>query len=168
MDNIDKAMESLEKAKQLVKEVLNRLSNHPELLYSGFLANALSEFAEASIFIAIIQNKKIPTHNDLKIPPIPYLQGLGDVVGELRRKAIEHLGKWEIEKAKELLRIMDSIHTILKSLDYPEALIPGIKRKADIAKRLTEDLRTMITDIKTRKALVKELKKFGTRINSSS
>jgi len=158
-------MEILKVTEQIVKEVVNKLSNHPELLYSGFLANALSEFAEASIFIAIIQNMEIPTHQDLKIPPIPYLQGLGDVVGELRRKAIEYLGEWRIDKAEEILKVMDSIHVVLKSLDYPEALIPGIRHKADVAKRLTEDLRTMITDIKTRKRLIQELKEFRESIS---
>ena len=166
MGNVVEAMKFLEQAEHIVNEVVRKLKEHPDLLYSGFLTNALSEFAEAKILFSLIQNNDVPTFEELGIPPVPYLQGLGDVVGELRRRAIECLGMWRIDEAEKILKIMESIFRNLSSLDYPEALIPGIRHKADVARRLVEDLRTMITEIKTRKVLIDRIDSLKSLLTS--
>ncbi len=153
----DEAKKLLNEVRSIVEEIVEKLKDHPDLLYSGFLSNALAEYVEAALLVGVVTRSGIPKPDELLVPPTPYLQGLGDLVGELRRMAIEYLGQWRVEEAEELLRIMESIFRALKSLDYPEALVPGIRHRADLARRLVEDLRTMIADIRTRRELVRAI-----------
>ncbi|RLE62178.1 MAG: haloacid dehalogenase [Thermoprotei archaeon] len=141
-----------------VTELLNQLRNHPELMYSNLLYNALAEYAEAEIFYAIVVNNKLPTPNELNIHPTPYLQGLLDVVGEIKRYTLSLLKNRDIEKAWRYFSIIETIYEVTKPLDYPDALVPGLKRKVDVARAVVENLRAFLIDIQSRLELINELK----------
>lgn len=50
----DKARQILDSTYKLVQEINDSLSDHPVLLYSGFVHDAKKEFAEGSITFALI------------------------------------------------------------------------------------------------------------------
>ena len=85
----------------------------------------------------------MPSYRELGVPHIPYLQGLGDAVGELRRYIIDLLREERYEEAREYLEVMETIYQHLKKLNYPEALIPGVRHKVDVARRLLEDTKIL-------------------------
>ncbi len=137
------AYERVIEARGLVKEYIEKLSDHPDLLYSGLSYNCLSEYVEASIVYGLIVEKHMPSYRELGVPHIPYLQGLGDAVGELRRYIIDLLREERYEEAREYLEVMETIYQHLKKLNYPEALIPGVRHKVDVARRLLEDTKIL-------------------------
>jgi len=47
---------------------------------------------------------KVPSFKELGVDPVPYLQGLADVVGELRRHALDSVAKENLEEAWRALR----------------------------------------------------------------
>jgi len=157
LGKVDEAANELWKCRELVRGLQEVIKDHPDIKYSGLVYNALSEFAEASILYSIVTSSNIPSHEDLGIHYVPYIQGLADVIGELKRLALNAVAKEELDKAFHYLELMDTICDALKALDYPEALIPGVKRKVDVGRKVTEDLRSLLIDIENRLKLRKAL-----------
>ncbi|MDP8003531.1 MAG: haloacid dehalogenase, partial [Caldisphaera sp.] len=91
--NIEEAIKYLDLCKSNNNKLLELVKNYPELAYSGLAYNAISEYVEAEVLVNIIQGKDIPGYKELNVYPIAYIQGLGDVVGELRRYALEAIRK---------------------------------------------------------------------------
>ncbi len=159
----DKASAYLEECREAAVKLLSMVKPYPELYYSGFVYNAVSEYVEAELFYRIITGSIIPGPGELGVPDVPYLQGLGDVVGELRRHILDLLSRRRVAEAEELLAWMDSILRELKALDYPDAMVPGVRRKADVARRLVEETKALLVDLKTRYELIDRLDCGGAR-----
>jgi len=158
--DIGEAEKNLEIADERAQKLIGLVKPYPELYYSGMVYNALSEYVEAKVFMAILKQEELPGFRDLGVPPIPYLQGLGDVVGELRRYIFELVRKGVIDDSWRLLSLMEAIYVELRRLDYPEALAPGVRHKADMARRLIDDTKSFLVDIESRVRLEGMLKKL--------
>jgi translin len=157
--NLEEALKYLEEAEIAVRDLLNMVKDYPELYYSGMVYNAVSEYVEARVFIDIITGKGLKGPLELGVQPVPYLQGLGDVVGELRRLALEYVRRENFKTAWRLLEIMEAIYFELRRFDYPEAIAPGIRHKADVARRLVDDTKAMLIDLEKRHELSLRLEK---------
>jgi translin len=142
------AKQLLSRLEELVDKLNNVVDKHPDLKYSGLVYNALSEYVEACLFYSVIVERRVPEYTSFKVSLVPYLQGLGDLVGELRRYIIRLLDKLRVKEAEDYLELMEHIYEHLRALDYPDALIPGVKHKVDVASRLIEDTRVLILSTK--------------------
>jgi translin len=152
----------LEESKRLVDELLGLLEPYPDLLYSGSTYNALSEHVEAEVFHSIVLGRGVPGPRELKVPIPPYLQGLGDVVGELRRLCLDKLRQDRFDEAWTLLDYMEAIYMGLRELDYPDALAPGLRHKADVARRLVDDTKALLLSVSRQRELAKKISEvFG-------
>lgn len=160
LDRIDEAKQLLDSLRDKVAELKNTARDHPDLYYSGTIYNALSEYVECLSLYSVIMGEGIPRLSELDIPIPPYLQGLGDVVGELRRIALEMLRNDRIGEALVLLDLMETIYYKLRSLHYPDALTPGLRHKVDVARRLIEDTKALIIDVANRRKLERTLKEY--------
>ncbi len=145
------ARKNIEAASHLVSTLKDLLREHPDLYYSGLVYNSVSEYAEARISYSLIVEKNMPSYKELDIHYVPYLQGLGDVIGELRRHVIMLLNEERIDEANEYVNVMETIYLWLRKLNYPDALVPGLRHKVDVARRLIEDTRVLL--LNTRNAL---------------
>ena len=87
-----------------------------------------------------------------------YIQGLGDAIGEWRRKVLDKLRKLEIEEGEKYLDVMESSMEIFNELDYPDALTGGLRRYADTARAIIERTRSDLTNAIVSESLRKELK----------
>ena len=151
----------LEKCRDTTISLLEMTRPYPELYYSRFVNNAVSEYVEAEVFYRIVTEKRLLGPGDLKVPYVPYLQGLADTVGELRRLALDFLGRRDVESAEELFEWMNLIYVELKGLDYPDSLVPGLRRKVDVARRLVDDTKAFLVDLKSRYELIDLMNKYG-------
>ena len=113
---------------------------HPELFHAGFVENAAQELVEASCLYNIIKGKELPDPDELQTTYSSYLMGLCDLVGELRRTALDSIRKGESKKADEYLNMMEEIYEVIIRFDYPSGLIP-IKKKQDMVRGLIERTR---------------------------
>lgn len=145
---VEDAVKTLGILKARKEEFLALLSKHADLLFSGLSYNALSEYAESVIVYHLILEGRMPSLEEINVPIPAYLQGLGDVVGELRRHIVDLLDRALVEEATRYLRIMEAIYESLKRLDYPDAITPGLRHKVDVAARLVEDTRVLILTTK--------------------
>ncbi len=156
-EKIDEASQHLEKLNKLFKEFSSILGDFPELRFTGLVFNAESEYVEARTLYDIVVHGKVPSIAELSTDPVSYLQGLLDVVGELKRLTLESVGKKDFSAAMNYFKIAEGIYEAVRPLDYPEALLPGVRRKTDIARAVVESLRSLLTDLKFRKELLDAL-----------
>lgn len=127
--------------RELVGELKRVASGDPELYYSGLVYNALSEYVEAVEFLSIVRRGLYVSLGELGVPPAPFLQGLGDLVGELKRYVLALLDKGELDRAKGFIELMQDLRDYLRRFEmFPDAIVPGLRHKVDVASRLIEDV----------------------------
>jgi translin len=140
------AMEAqLAEAKTLADKLRNNLRDHPDLFYAGYTQDALKEFVEANVTCALIQNHPLQTPEELGVEEATYLNGLAEVVGELRRRTLDILRSGYSQEAERLLNYMDEIYSVLVTMDYPDAITNGLRRQTDLARSIIEKTRGDVT-----------------------
>jgi len=102
--------------------------------------DALQEAVEASLLGAIVARSPLPGPVGLDVEPEPYLLGLGDVVGEVRRLILERLGADDLGEAERLLALMEALAQALMRFDTSRAIVQ-LKPKQDLARALVERTR---------------------------
>ena len=139
---------------------------HPELFYFGIVDAAFQEYAEAQILLSLIEKKRFISPEELNVPSIDYVLGLADVIGELRRRALDMLRRGNVRTAEKCLETMETIFSELTAMDDAYMLLPGLRRKCDIARHVIESTRGDVT-IETRRTFlersIKNLEKIITK-----
>lgn len=135
----------LQEAAGLVDALKRDLASFPDLFYAGYTQDAIKEFAEASITVALIENEDLPTPEKLGVEYATFLNGLAEAGGELRRRCLDILRQGYSHEAERLLGCMDDIYETLVTMDYPDAITNGLRRQTDIARSLVERTRGDLT-----------------------
>lgn len=144
-DQLDRAEGLIAEADALLREALDALADHPDVLHAGFVSDAAKEFAEAQLTMAFFTERPLPLPEDLGIDPVPYLHGLGEAVGECRRRLLDRLRAGDMEDAEGLLSMMDAVVDLLADLDYPDGMTSGLRRTTDVSRALVERSRSDLT-----------------------
>jgi translin len=160
---INEAKKNLQKAKELIAELRESTKDYPAISYGGMFSAALQEYSEARIFITLIEEARFLTPAEIEVPPVDYVLGLADVVGEYRRLALDALREGDVAKGEKCLQTMDEIYVELEALDEAYMLVPGLRRKNDVARRIIESTRGDITQEVRRKSLEDYLRQFEAR-----
>lgn len=135
----------LAEAHTLADKLRGDLAGHPDLYYAGYTQDALKEFVEAMVTCALIQNQPLLTPDELGVEKATYLNGLAEVVGELRRRTLDILRHGYSQEAERLLGYMDEIYSVLVTIDYPDAITNGLRRQTDLARGIIEKTRGDVT-----------------------
>lgn len=160
----DQALENLNLAQDLVKELKDNLSDYPDLYHAGYTQNALKEYAEANIVFALIDNGDLPDPEELDLSYSTYLQGLAEAAGELRRRCLDSLRKDNSKEAELILSYMDDIYAVLITMDYPDAITGGLRRLTDIVRGVTERTRGDLTLSLRQEQLEKSLEQLENQL----
>ena len=102
--------------------------------------DALQEAVEAVLLGAVVAGEPMPGPAELGVDPEPYLLGLGDVVGEVRRRVLDHLGRDDLAAAEVDLALMERLTRALLRFDTTRAIVQ-LKPKQDVARALLERTR---------------------------
>ena len=156
----DEAERLIGKAKEIISRLNKASAKYPEIIYSGLFNAARQEYSEANIFVNLIEESRFITPEEIDVPSVDYVLGLADVIGECRRLALDALREGSVKKGEKCLQIMDKIYTELMGMDEAYMLIPGLRRKCDIARRIIEATRGDITQEVRRSSLEKYLKRL--------
>ncbi|MFX1559972.1 MAG: hypothetical protein ACFFBL_05255 [Promethearchaeota archaeon] len=141
----DEAKALVSEAHKIIVEASRELSESDFMLKTKGLEIAHQELAEAVNLLSLLEQGEFTPPNEYGIPTRPYLTGLADTVGELRRAALDLLRHDEVEKAEKLLGFMEEILEELQTFDYPNALVPDLRRKCDVGRSLVERTRGDLT-----------------------
>ena len=167
--DIDKATKLLENARGTLEDIDLQLADHPDIYYSGFVEHAQQEFVECAIVHRLLSKNNsvsitLPSPGDLGVTHAAYLNGLGDVVGELRRHILDLIRQDMPQKGDRFLDIMDDMYSTLMMFDYPDAITRGLRRKSDVARSLIERTRGDLTNATRQQKLEQAMKDFESRL----
>ena len=152
-NDMNGAEEFIDNAKKKITELKNLTENVSEISFAGYVLDAEREYVEAVLFYVYESKGYIEPFEKFNVHPSSYIQGIGDTIGEWRRKALDHLRNLELIKSESYLNIMEEGLGILNELDYPDALTGGLRRYADNARGIIERTRSDITNAFVNEAL---------------
>jgi translin len=139
------ARQLMDEVKGLIAEAEAGLSGHWDIYHAGFFYDAVKEYAEAELTAALLAHEPLPSPSDLGLHAVPYLKGLGEAVGEQRRRLLDQLRKGDLDGAEATFGDMEIVHDLLTSLDYPDGMTSGLRRTTDVARALIERSRADLT-----------------------
>jgi translin len=157
----DQAAKLLKSARDRLTEVEPGISGYGELGYTGFVRDAQKEFAEASITLALVTGKPLPSPDELGVDGAAYLNGMGEAVGELRRYLLDSMRGGDLSRGEELLSAMDDIYSTLVTMDFPDAITGGLRRTTDMVRGVLERTRSDLTLAMGQKDLADKLTDFS-------
>lgn len=159
-EKIEEAEKLLEKTKETISKLNKALETHQEIVNYGLFSAARQEYSEATILLNLVKKSKFASHKDICISPVDYVLGLADVIGELRRLALDAVRTGNVKKGENALQTMDEIYVELMALDEVYMLVPGLRRKCDVARKIIDITRGDITQEVRRQAFETHLENF--------
>ncbi|MEM3839424.1 MAG: hypothetical protein QXF01_02495 [Candidatus Micrarchaeaceae archaeon] len=134
---------------------LNEYMKQLKLKESGFEHYSLQahqEYAEAMIVNSIIRKGlSVPSMRELGESEIPYLLGMMDAVGELKREAFESMRKGDIASASRYYSIMLEIYDSTVHFRFASSLVPDFRKKQDTARIQIEGTISELVSIEGKK-----------------
>jgi translin len=144
-EQFDKARAQIAEASKIIEQTESEISRSDFVSKSRNLDVAYQELAEASNLLSLVERGEFTPPSESSIPTRAYLTGLADTVGELRRASLDLLRSGGLERAETFLTFMEEILEELQTFDYPNALIPDLRRKCDFARGIIERTRGDLT-----------------------
>jgi translin len=136
--DMNNAMEELHKLVGITRDF-------PDILYSGIVESAMQEYVEVKVLHSYTRGEELPSHKTLGVTPEAYILGIGDVIGEIRRLALDNIRRGTIDGAAKHLEHMEMLYDFLMNFNYPSSLV-AVRRKQDIARSILEKTRGDVTN----------------------
>lgn len=109
------------------------------------MQDAQKEYVEATATLSLVRGEPMPAPGELGVAAAPFLNGLAEAVGELRRYVLDLLRRGEVARCEPILQTMDDIYSLLVTIDYPDALTGGLRRTTDATRAILERTRGDLT-----------------------
>src|SRR4051812_45484503 len=165
--DFEQAQTLLAAARELSEGLTRNLAPYPDLFYTGYVQDAQKEFVEATATLSLLGGTPMPPPQALGVAAAPFLNGLAETVGELRRFVLDKLRRGELDGSEVLLQMMDDIYGLLVTIDYPDALTGGLRRTTDAARGILERTRGDLTFALRQQELERSLARVEQRIQGT-
>jgi translin len=143
-DATDMISKALDLIRDLRKYVISDLDR--------YLWPAEQEYVEACILKEIVEKKHtISSHLDLNVSLNAYITGLLDCIGEIKRMIYDNLRRNDFDTSLSLFVIMQSFYDSIYPFSFYDNILPGVRKKLDVGKRIIEDVRITITEEQRRR-----------------
>ena len=143
--DFDDAQQLIDRAGERLQETRHIRDENPEIYYAGFLSDARKEYTEANVTLAVISRSEIPDPGAIDVDAPAYLNGMAEVIGELRRYILDALRRDSFDHVEEFMDVMDEIYGILVTIDFPEGVTGGLRRSTDAMRGVLERTRGDLT-----------------------
>ncbi|HLD72702.1 MAG TPA: hypothetical protein VJA23_03890 [Candidatus Nanoarchaeia archaeon] len=144
--------DELDNAAKLIKEIesekkeLDQIAEHSQkMIFEGSYRIAVQEYVEALLYYNFVKTGKLI---DLKVSAELFLLGLGDLPGELNRRAVFLAGKGKVDQVIKIKDEVDAIYGELLKFDFRDN---EIRRKVDAVKYELRKLEDLVLDLKLKK-----------------
>lgn len=146
---------NLEEATTMISKALDLIRDLRKFVISDldrYLWPAEQEYVEACILKEIVEKKPfLSSHLDLNVSLNAYLSGLLDCIGEIKRMIYDNLRRNDFETSLSLFVIIQSFYDSIYPFSFYDNILPGVRKKLDVGKRIIEDVRITITEEQRRK-----------------
>ena len=159
-DNVKDSETMLNSASSSIK----KLKDYVICDLDRYLWPAEQEYVEAYVLKEIVERKSfLSGHDELDVSLNAYVTGLLDCTGEIKRMIYDNLRKNNHGYSLSLFEIMQSIYNLVYPFSFYDNLIPGIRKKLDVSKRMMEDVRITMTEEYQRTIFLNEFKNISER-----
>src|SRR5207249_2926833 len=93
----DRAADMLAQAAAASARLTDELRGFQDLYWAGYVQDAQKEYCEATVTYRAVRGEPLPTPTELGVAAGPFLNGLGEAVGELRRYLLDRLRRDDCE-----------------------------------------------------------------------
>lgn len=159
-------MEKAEMNMHQAKTMLDEFRQYSKTDLYKYVSIAEQEIVEAYGLKSVIQNSAIPSMKELNVSGPPYITGLLDCIGEIKRMVYDRMRIGRGEDAAKLFSLMQDIYRSIYPFAVYDHLISGMRRKLDVAKMLIEDVRAVVTEETRRNMLIKAIDSLGRKLES--
>jgi translin len=166
--DFDDAGDLLATAGQAAADMTTDLTDYPDLYYAGYTQDALKEYVEARSVFAFVTGESLPLPADLSVPPAAYLKGLAEAASEMRRHSLDLMRRNDLDRAEEMLVIMDDVYSQLTTVDFPDAITGGLRRTTDMLRGVVQRTRGDLTTALRQELMREALRDFEQRIGLDS
>ena len=125
--------------------------------FKKYLITPEQELVEACSFLAVIENKEIPSLKSMKVSKESYILGLLDCIGELKRLMLDNIRKDKLKEANRIFNVMENLYLILYPFAMFDKIVKEARRKLDVNRSLVEESRAIITEENRRNHFVKAI-----------
>lgn len=142
--------------------LIKNLKDHVIFDLDRYLWPAEQEYVEAFILKEIVDRKPIlSSYDSMNVSLNAYVTGLLDCIGEIKRMIYDCLRKNNIDFSSSLFEIMQSIYDLIYPFSIYDNIVPGIRKKLDVSKRIIEDVRVTMTEEYQRTAFLNQFKNIS-------
>lgn len=160
----DNARTQLDETRQVALQLLAATAAYPDLFFSGYTQDALREYVEAFLTFALVRNEPLLSPQALQVPPATWIGGLAEASTELRRHILDIIRPGHATEAEQLLESMDAVYSHLITLDFPDAITDGLRRRTDAVRGVLERTRGDLTTSLRQQLLQDALETLGQKI----
>ena len=147
------AKQKIKKAEAVLKVNQKKAKNE----FKKYLITPEQEFVEANSFLAVVENKVIPSLKSLNVSDESYILGLLDCIGELKRLVLDNIRNGQLKEADRIFNVMENLYQALYPFAMYDKIVKETRRKLDVNRILVEETRSVITEEIRRNHFVKAL-----------
>ncbi|MDQ6866631.1 MAG: RNA-binding protein [Thermoproteota archaeon] len=146
-----------EKKIEEARLLLNEFRPYAKTDLQRYMTDAEQEFVEASMLKSICKGSPLPLREELNVSGPSYITGILDTIGEIKRLVYDRMRTSQTTDVIRLFSLMQELYNAVYVLGVYDNLIPGLRRKLDISKMITEDVRAAVTEDSRRQLMINAL-----------
>jgi translin len=164
------ARELLETARQAAQQMVEDVTDYPDVYHAGYTQDALKEYVEACAVHALLRRTPIPSLDEIgvRVDYPAYLGGLTEAASELRRAILDTIRRGDLDRGETLIEDMEDVYVAMTTIDFPNAVTGGLRRKTDALRAVLERTRGDLTVTVQQGRLRQALRDFETRMESGA
>jgi translin len=144
--------------------MLNDLRVYAKQDLYKYVTVAEQELVEARALYSVMEGTDLPSMKDIGVTGESYLTGLLDCVGEIKRLIFDRMRSGKTQDAERLFAIMEQIYGALYPFAAYDNIVPGLRKKLDVARMLIEDIRAVVTEESRRQAMLDAVERLERRV----
>jgi translin len=141
----DDAAALTDEARLALREAQDAMKDHPAIFFAGFLHDAEKEYAEAVLCAAMVSGQPLPACAEVGVQAPAWLNGMAEAASELRRHLLDRMREGDLDRAEQLMREMEDVYDVLVTIDFPDAMVGGLRRTVDSLRAVLERTRSDVT-----------------------
>lgn len=136
------AREKQEEIEEKLSKVEEKLQKYP-FFQKKTMKTPYQEYVELLVLKSQIAGEELP---EIDVPPEPYLLGVLDAIGEMKRHALDLVIEGKTDKAVQIFDRMEEVYGELRGETFPDSIVPGFRRKQDQGKRTIQSLHSTLAE----------------------
>jgi translin len=158
---------NFEEAKRLSRQARSKLVELRKIAGADLQKYVLTpeqEFVEAIVMLSLAEKRAIPALERFGVSPSSYVLGLLDSIGEMKRSVLDGIRQNNPREAESLFGVMENLFVLLSPFAVYDHVIPGVRRKLDVARMLVEDVRSTITEERRRSDFMASISDLSSKL----